>query len=172
MRFAAFAFALLLSSPGWAAVGGTWDAGCDSAVASPSTSENRTIQAPDSTKSPADSRVACWTTVDADSTANSLSFTVASPTALVCFDPDTGGASTGASRVKVYRNPLNSQSTAFSVNSWTDIGGAGDNSSLDGTEGSAEVQNACVRVPPGVYVLLMSVACDSDACRVTVEGEK
>jgi hypothetical protein len=170
MRLAAFALLTLIASPGWAAVGGTWDIGCDSVVAA--AGDGRTINAPGSGSSPHEARVGCWSTVDADTTANSPNITVAAPTALVCFDPDTGGTTTSTSRVKVYRNPLNDPATTFSVNSWTDIGGARDNASLDGTEGSAEAQNACVRVPPGVYVFLMSAACDSDACRVTVEGEK
>ncbi len=167
MRLAAFAFALLLSSPGWAA---TWDLGCDSVVAA--AGDPRTIQAQGSSTSPHESRVGCWSTVDADSTANSPNITVSSPTALVCFDPDTAGTSTDTARVKVYRNPVNNPSTAFSTNTWTDIGGSNSNSSLDGTVGAATVQNACVRVPPGIYVFLMSAACTSDACRVTVEGEK
>lgn len=163
MRFAAFALALLI--PGTALAAPSWDFGCDS---DPSNDGNRTINAPTSTTSPLAARVACFSFVDADSTATSGVFNVAAAEAMVCFDADTASASAGAGRVKVFRSP--NYSTTFSVNTWMDMGGMNGEVALDGTQGPASTQNACKVIQRGQYVISISTACDSDACRVTIEG--
>jgi hypothetical protein len=166
MRFAAFALVTLLASPGLAS---SWDLGCDSDTTNDG---SFTIQAATGTTSPVGSRVGCWNFVDADSTTTSPAITVQAETAVACFDPDTEGTATDTSRVKIRWCVAGSKPSSNPSNGCIDMGGAlTGTSTLDGTEGHAEVQNACLRIPPGVFYVEVTAACTSDACSVRFVGE-
>jgi hypothetical protein len=171
MRFAAFALLTLIAAPGWAAP--TWDLGCDGDT---SNDGSKTIQAAFNTTSPVAGRLGCLNFVNADSTFTSFPVQVSSTTAVACFDPDTAGTATDTSRVKIRwcigattiaEAPASNQSRTC-----IDMGGAlTGTSTLDGTEGHAEVQNACLRIPPGVFMVEATAACTTDACSVRFIGE-
>jgi hypothetical protein len=110
--------------------------------------------------------VSLWSFVDADGTgtADSASFRVRAPSALICFDPDTGG--TAGTGVVTPRHCTNNTKPATNPeNECISLG------TLDGTEGAAATQNACVRIPNGTYFIDVTTPCNTDACRVTINGE-
>jgi hypothetical protein len=165
MRLAAFAL-LLISAPAYAA---SWDLGCDS---DPSNDTSFTVAAATGTTSPAAARVGCWNFNDADSTASSPAITVQSETAVACFDPDTGSASTDTSRVKIRWCTDGTKPSSNPSYECIDMGGAVSGAAtLDGTEGHADVQNSCLRIPPGVFYVEVTAACTTDACSVRFIGE-
>jgi hypothetical protein len=166
MRFAAFAL-LLFASP---AIGATWDFGCDDDTAN---DINFTIQPQATSAGPVQAHRGCFEFTDADSTTTSRTIQVAAETALVCFDPDTAATTTSAARVKIRKCPGGTKPASNPSNECIDMGGAATGeSALDGTEGHPDVQNACMRVPRGVYYVDVTVACvAADFCRVTFEGE-
>jgi len=108
----------------------------------------------------------------ADTTVNdSALFSVKSRSAVVCFDPDTGGvAGTGA--VVVRKCPTSTKPAANPENSCISLGGANGNATLTGTEGAAEgTQNACIPVGTGYYFIDITTTCGGNACEVSVQGE-
>ncbi|KKM02708.1 hypothetical protein LCGC14_1781690 [marine sediment metagenome] len=113
---------------------------------------------------------ACWNIVDADSDNDeSPAFTITSPTALICLDSDTTATANGASRVQVRRCSTGTKpSTNPSFSCFTLL-----TTVLDGTEGSPAVQNACLRVGPGVYYLVLTTdpAGAGDPATVHVQAE-
>lgn len=95
---------------------------------------------------------------------DSASFNVKSPYALICFDPDTAGTA-GTGGVTPRRCLNNTKPASSPQNECISLG------ALDGTEGAAATQNACVRVSNGVHYLDITTVCGGNNCRATVTGE-
>jgi hypothetical protein len=167
MRFAAFAFATLLAS---AASASTLEVvkvgdGCSGSTVG--------VDAATGVGKVGYGEIACFSFTDADSTTSGATVRVQAPTALVCFDPDTAATTTSTARVKIRRCLDGVKPSSNPSNECIDMGAAltGEDE-LDGTEGSPDVQNACIRVSFGTYYAEVTAACESgDFCRVTFEGE-
>ena len=101
---------------------------------------------------------------------------ITAQTALICFDPDILQTITTTARVIPHHCPqsfiADPTSAATALRSCVSLGGANGAASLDGTEGTATTQNACVRVGPGSYYFEISAGCEAgDTCQVSVKGE-
>jgi hypothetical protein len=117
-------------------------------------------------------RAGCFNFVNADSTTTSPPVRIETTSAVACFDPDTAGTSTDTSRVKIRWCVAGTKPALNPSQACIDMGGAlTGTSTLDGTEGHAEVQNACLRIPPGVFYVEVIAACTTDACSVRFVGE-
>lgn len=108
----------------------------------------------------------------------STTFDVMTISALFCFTPDIDVNGATAARVKLWMAPhtitdATSNGIPDNDNGSIDLGGANGNTSLDGTEGEAGTQNACLRIGPGKYFAEFDVACAQadETCRLTVTGE-
>lgn len=144
-----------LPAAGWA---GTWSKNC----ATP-TNANRTI-------SPNES--GCYTFTSTDSTTgDSAAIFIDGTSAKWCFDPDTSGTATTTARVLIRDCLGGAKPSSNPENECISLGGANGNASLDGTEGAASSQNACIRTGPGVFYVDITAACTGSACRVSVQAE-
>lgn len=115
--------------------------------------------------------LACWTYDAADgvpSDAESPVFRITANSAVVCFDPDVRDNTTNAGRLTLFHCYAGKVGRAAQpTNTCQSMG------ELDGTEGDAATQNACIRVGPGAYYAEGNVDCVAGAlCRMTVKGEE
>lgn len=166
MKRLLFLLALLVGSPAAAEV---WSGTC-------SFSANLTASRDEAKFDIQKKQRGCYRFTSADSTSTSDLISVAADSALWCFDPDNTDAVADTSRVVVHYCPHGgTPGGTGSVNTCIDIGGANGNATLDGTEGTASTQNACVRTGPGIFFIEVDTACakaSTDYCQVTVQGEE
>lgn len=159
---------LLLASPAAAA---SWSWGC-------SFTGNVTSTRPDK-YDVGKKEVGCYrfTIADATTTSNIIRLTASSN--LWCFDPDNTDAVADTARVIIhYCQTTTTPGTTggLSANTCIALGGAlTATTSLDGTEGDAFTQNACIRTGPGDFYIEVSVASaktSTDYSQVMVKGEE
>jgi hypothetical protein len=109
--------------------------------------------------------IACY---EFDDATDSGQFTVVTPTALICLDPDIAATGTSTAEVMIYQCPTGAKPAANPTYGCHAILDA----SLDGTEGGSTNQNACVRVGPGAYYIdVTSADTNSKDAIVTITGE-
>ena len=121
--------------------------------------------------------IGCYRYSSDDGIHNSPTFSAYSSSSLFCFDPNLGqsiSVPTSTSAVTphlcVAGHPLDPYNPSGSCIA---TGGAQGNQSLNGVEGPAALQNACLRVGPGVWYFEIIGPCDvGNTCQVSVKGEQ
>jgi hypothetical protein len=151
----------LLAAPAWAACPTSGDAACFTNCRGAATtntnidnSKSRVCYVFDSTASAA--------------TDDSELFSVKSRSALICLNPDTASAGADVTQIKVRKCHGGTKPTSNPENECIDLNG----SAMDGTEGAAVTQNACLRVAAGSYYIDITTApAAADNAVVSVQGE-
>ncbi len=110
----------------------------------------------------------CYELAATEST-DSGAFVVRSESALICLDSHTGSEANGAARIhprKCLGGVLPAANPEFECITILD-------NPLDGTQGAAATQNACIRVGPGVYFLDVTVPVGGapEAALVLIQAE-
>jgi hypothetical protein len=112
--------------------------------------------------------LACYEIDATDYADMTTSFTVGNQ-ALICLNPDVDTEGADDAEVMIHYCPIGlATGVAPNVNACFDIL----DSPLDGTTGSPDTQNACVRVPAGVYWIEVTTAPGAgDEAVISVRGE-
>lgn len=115
----------------------------------------------------------CYRYVAGDGAHNFASVSIRAPSGLICFDPDIfDTALSGVTMTPHLCLAGAPVEAAFPLRSCISQGGALPASTgLNGTEGAADVQNACLRVGPGVYVFRLDACVGGDICQVSAFAE-
>ena len=115
----------------------------------------------------------CWRFNNADGVVNLGYIQSSSSTNLICYDPDLFATTTNTGRVIPHLCTAGGPVDAANpLRSCIGLGGANASVSLDGTEGPAPTQNACIRVGPGTFLVEVSAACiGGTVCQVSIQAE-
>ena len=104
---------------------------------------------------------------DENDSGDSRIFRVGANTALVCFDPDIATEGVKDGKVNIRYCPNGKQPAASPELECIALSTI----PITGIEGSAGIQDACIRVGPGTYYVEITTQTGSEDARVTIQGE-